>query len=251
MSFLRHVSGKSGFSLIQVMVAIGIMSILGMTTLSLIQNANKSMALMSTKLDQLSLINEFQVLSQSETACLSAFQNSTPFNATQSATSTGQETQIRLPGNRIVAEQRNYGALRVTDLKFVNARKISDGINGTINYSTNLFLGAEATSQVLGPKAMKGRIVGSIFLVVNSARDIIACGPETVVEGLTANTPAALSSCNCTSDSRSTLCSCCPAGKSTAFRVLADTDCRTWSGSNASDRTECTYTYSLLCQPNN
>lgn len=166
MKFLRIHRRSSGFSLIEIMVALGILSVIIVAMLSMVQYMNQSIAHINAQQEVISLRSEiFSALSNSST-CQTAVTGSPKFDFNL-AKGQGMPTQLTLPGGRVIRAGEKIGTIQIASLDFINAQ-LTGSSNGINRYRADVFLKVKNLRQSLGPNDLKGSTVASINISVRS-----------------------------------------------------------------------------------
>lgn len=167
MKFTRSYRRRSGFSLIELMVALGILSVIMMAMLAMVQYMNQSIAHVNAQQEILSLRSEiFSALSNSST-CQTAFAGSPRFDFNL-ARGQGMPTRITLPGGRVIQSGSKIGTIQIARLDFINAQ-LTGSSSGINRYRTDVFLKVKNLRQSLGPSDLKGSTVAGINVSVASS----------------------------------------------------------------------------------
>ena len=183
-SQLLLVKKQSGMSLIQVIIALGLMSVISLGIAELMVTSTKVTQRYEIKISQLLLINDFQSISSNAAACTQAVGppiNQT-FNATQAASANGLDIKFNVAGDIIESDQPITNGLSVERLFF----KIPSATPITSTATENIYLGKvyinfNVTEGVVGG-GLKQKELGSFYLRerINDSI-IIGCEKEALV----------------------------------------------------------------------
>lgn len=182
---------NKGFSLIEVMVTLGIMSII---SLGMMTQMEVGMLQQSTIEQKAAVTALTQVVSMTALDTVSCTQAITVKPQAYTALSNG--VRFDLPDGHVIANshiQTDMVGLKVNDFTFGNGALVVSGTDGTKVYYGTLTMNLEATRPVLGPKNFASRVVGSVYLTVAPAGLVVQCGaliPPIVADILKQNAEA-------------------------------------------------------------
>lgn len=181
-SIIQNIHNSYGFSLVEVLIVVGLVGIISVSVLTMMDNIISSVNGIEVKQD----INSLQMQMQSQMAlpssCKKALVDSVnpSFNRNLASVSSiqnspGQAFRWMLDsGESLFSGANNPNRkIKINNLYFLDSTN-----EGTIGANTlhkvNLFGEFEATSKVIGPKILK-RHLGTIFLEVDSSNKIVEC----------------------------------------------------------------------------
>lgn len=173
---------QKGFSLIELMVTVGVSSVimLGMGSMTAQMSSNYNN--FSQKMGVMSLVNEFMVTANTFGNCNGLFGAGFPtgFNEAMATSATGWPIYVTLSGENLTAgftSPRTSTYFQTVQFQMPNpaariaryTTPITATYFGLINYT------AQRTTQKTGGMALRPRIMGPIAIRVNSANALEAC----------------------------------------------------------------------------
>ncbi len=164
---------QKGFSLVGVMIATGIMSIvtLGMMTQMQVQLLQQATA--DTKASVTALGQSITGVAMNVTSCTAAITR-TP----QTYTGGVLNARFDLPDGRVIMagqKQPDYSSVTVGSFTY-GGTKIAQLKDGTKVYFGTITAGFEAGREIIGPKHFAPRSLGSIYITTEPGTDIVYCG---------------------------------------------------------------------------
>lgn len=161
---------QRGFGLIEVMVSTAILSVLFAGMAQLTQYSLLQTQTFEAKNAVVSIVGTTTQLALNSDACTQAItQTSQPYST---------DIRFDFPDSQTLSKNstlKNYN-LQVQSFKYIDSSLIDTGTDNTKIYYGTLMLELSSTRQVLGPKTFAPRVVAGVYLTVNPAGIIVACG---------------------------------------------------------------------------
>lgn len=173
MNTTRIHRGPTGFSLIELMVALGILSVIIMAMLAMVQYMNQSIAHINAQQEVISLRSEISSAVSNSSTCQAAITGSPKFDFNL-AKGQGMPTRITLPGGRVIQGNSKIGTIEIARLDFINAQ-LTGSASGVTRYRADIFLKVRNLRQSLGPSDLKGHTVASVNFSVAATGLIQSC----------------------------------------------------------------------------
>ena len=181
---VKRVNNQNGFSLIMVLIAIGVIGALGMSMLSLFRSFNAQSRHFSSMVGGRALLSTLQGIVAYPNLCIANLDPaSRNFDAVQAATTEGVPMSLFLGGGatgptaKAGSNLSNYD-VGVESLNFTNAHPIGTdpNISGNTLYSGELILQLKkmgASSEVAGGNTLRDRSVGVMTISVDPTTNTI------------------------------------------------------------------------------
>ena len=218
---MRILSKNYGFSLIQVMIAVGLISVVSLGVAELMGSSSRASKSMNTRMERVLFYNELSNVLSTEKNCTEAIKNS-PFNLTAVNSVNGMNFTLNLPGLGAIstgADVQNTN-LNVESLTMHNAVNQGTGPAGETVYTVDLKAKVNAKSDLVGGGALKPGILPSISVAVNSSNQIVSCSSSIGVAYL-------CQQMNGTYDFRTNKCSVKPTAKDVCDIISGNYNSRT------------------------
>jgi prepilin-type N-terminal cleavage/methylation domain-containing protein len=156
---------QRGFGLIEVMITIGIMSVIMLGLMTATEHAMLVSQTADTKQNLTSLVSSAAGQAFNQVTCTAA--------VTQTTQTYGQPFQFGDLHSGYNAANYN---LTVQDLSYSNAQLVATAYDGTKVYYGTITLTATANRRVLGGQTFAPRIIAAVYLTANPAGTITNCG---------------------------------------------------------------------------
>lgn len=177
---VRWPKDESGFGLVETLVALTIMSIVLVGTMSLIRFTLLASATGDAKNSVAALVGSLTGIALNPVSCTLA--------VTKSPQSYNPNLiRFDLPDGNVIAplaDLPNYGVY-IDQFQFIGAKLVTTNPDGSKVYYGNLAVTIGTNREVLGPSKFAPRIVGAVYLSVSSSNVITQCGasmPSTVTQ---------------------------------------------------------------------
>lgn len=181
---MRRIDNQNGFSLIMVLIAIGVIGALGMSMLSMFRSFNAQSRHLSSMVGGRALLSTLQGIVAYPNLCIANLDPaSRNFDATQAATEDGVPLSLFLGGG-ITGPVAKAGSklmsydISIDSLNFRNAHAIGTdpAIAGNTLYSGELILQLKKmgeSSEVAGGNTLRERSVGAMTISVDPTTNVI------------------------------------------------------------------------------
>ncbi|GIL17088.1 MAG: hypothetical protein BroJett040_08390 [Oligoflexia bacterium] len=164
--------GQSGFSLIEVMIVIGIVAIIGAGLTTMLVNANKSAMRTERTGDFNSMVNTLQGVFNNTSSCITSFGGSGAATLSPSVSeSSPQPVTLNIGGTTIQAGAKYGNALNITKFEFTG--KTPAG--GTDQWVVPLKLSVD---RIIGNEAAPIGHTFNLILTVDSSNKIVGCSGQ-------------------------------------------------------------------------
>lgn len=166
---MRMLSRQSGFGLMEIIIAAGLMGIVAVGLASLISNMGKAQSQAQAKFSFTTLARDIQTQVQNLTACSNSLVVLKNLDPSSPAT-----VSVKLGATTVKegATLNNYSRLTVTQLQLRNIHLEGPAASGGNLFSADLFLGARTNAKF----EMKPVSVSRLMLVANKSGKFLQCG---------------------------------------------------------------------------
>lgn len=175
----KEMRNQKGFGLLELMISVGILSIVMMGLMQVTVNALLAQQTADVKAALTTLVLTETNVAFNQATCTTAI--------TKTPQTFGQAFEFDLLKTNAVLT--NYG-LQVTNVTYTNPTLVQTGYDGTKVYYGTLMLSTTSTKTVIGPKQFAPRVIASVYVTVNPSGTITQCGPTLVTLPTTAPTPS-------------------------------------------------------------
>lgn len=168
---------QSGFTLIEVVVSLGILTLVFLGIVAVMSSAASLNSNVKASSDLLGVVTTLQTLPINPGACQAAVAGNV-FNVGRAASTTaadGMPMVFNLPGLGAVGAGARLGDTIVQWLTFSSA--VAAGTNGAGNvvYYGSVMLQARKSQAQAGNPFFSPRLVGNFFLEINSSNRVVSC----------------------------------------------------------------------------
>lgn len=167
---------KKGFSLIQVMVAVGLLAIVSMGVAELMVSSSRVSKSMNTRMERLIFYTELSNNLLTQQNCTAAI-NGQPFDLAQVNSINGMSVTLNLPGFGAIAPGADVQTtnLQVESLAISNA--VDQGVPGQDVYRVELKARVKAKTNIVGGESLKPSPLPGIYVTVLGGA-ITSCSSE-------------------------------------------------------------------------
>ena len=168
-------SNSKGMSLIQVMIALGLMSVIGLGVAELMVTSAKISKRSDTKLSQLVLMNEMQSIISSPTTCSNMVTATTQTYDQSAAQGAGWDIEFQVsPTQTLKTGTKFNNDLRIKRL-YLKEEGIDTSAPTQTTYQGRVFMEFDGNADSMIGGALREREVGFIYYTVNSSNELINC----------------------------------------------------------------------------
>ena len=183
---------RNGFSLVEVMVALGVLGVGSMAMMSMISGVATSQKNLEDRSNMNQFSNDMQALLSDGSSCISALGGgSQSFNIAASKTAQGADLEFRLNGETIGKNTTIKSYRIVSDRIFATEGTLagvdSTGRNVYAAHLSGLFKPVNSTAKSSGLTDYAARSMGLIFLTLDSSSRIVACTKKSPLDQALAN----------------------------------------------------------------
>lgn len=181
---MRIIRKNNGFSLIQVVVASGIVSIISLVVAQMIIDSNKAVKSAQDKIDQLVTYSIIRDSIARESSCKTAMAGNTFIG---NKTGVSQDISLTMSDGTVF---KKNSKIPNTNLKFksLTLTPLSLGVSGTAPnttfYLSELWAQTQAISNNVGGSLYKKKRVGAFYVTVDDKNKIVNCSSETSIASL-------------------------------------------------------------------
>lgn len=172
---------QNGMSLIQVMVGLGLMSVIGLGVAELMVTSAKIQQRSDVKVSQLILLNEMQSIISNEDTCTTMVSavNQT-YNQAQAQSTNGWDIKFQVAPGEVYKTDYPFGNNLKIKRLYLNQQALVGSTAGVDTYRGKLTMDFETTAQTIGG-ALQSKEIGFIYYDVDSADKLVGCAkiPET------------------------------------------------------------------------
>lgn len=177
--------GQRGMSLVQVMIALGLMSVIGLGVAELMVTSAKVNQRSDIKVSQLITINELQAVMSDQESCTDTVTDVVQTFDPAQALNNGWNIRFNIGGKVVQTGSQITNGLEISRLYFKrpNNQVLTSSIPNTVNYIGQINIEYQTADGVLGGQ-IKDKQIGTMFLTVrNGDNRVMACAkePETTI----------------------------------------------------------------------
>lgn len=158
---------NNGFSLLQILVAVGLLSLVSLGVADLMVNSNRASKSMSTKMERLIFYTEVSNSLLTEKNCSDAIQNN-PFNLTKINSVDGMEFSLNLPGLGQVSAGQDIQSTNLSVESLSMSSAVHQGVSagGGNVYRVNINAKVKSKTSILGGTSLAPIPLPGIFVTV-------------------------------------------------------------------------------------
>ena len=173
---------QSGMSLIQVMIALGLMSVIGLGVAELMVTSAKVQQRSDLKLSQLVLLNEMQnILTNKDTCSKMVKDANQTYNQTEAQSANGWDIEFEVSPTETYKTGEKIGNNLIIDRLYLNETTFMGTTSGIDTHRGKVTMEFSSNNPNTLGGALKPKEIGSIFYEIDSADKLVGCAkvPDT------------------------------------------------------------------------
>jgi prepilin-type N-terminal cleavage/methylation domain-containing protein len=197
---LKRLSRSSGFTLIEIMIAVGLLTVAALGVASMAVLMLRSSNSYKSEVGAITLRGSIQEALKTAQSCQTLMSFPSGFDPVRAATADGVPVQINLPGTGLIVQSATVPSLdlNIGSLQFSNA--ISAGVNANGNrlyYGMININASKVSTESLGSQQMRGRMVASVIIETNAANVFVGCNLQMTANDICSQMGGVLASGTC------------------------------------------------------